>query len=171
MTTRPLTTEPPALDLVDTEWIDGDTCHDLLEDLAATRAWLGDDSAGATVQRHLRATRAAIRAVLDDRNDDGARARLNAILARGHVRETLSADGPAEEIVVDPAWRAAWLAAHDLVLHLRTHPDRLRHCAGDGCILHFLDSSRSGRRQWCSMDVCGNRAKARRHYARARSGG
>jgi predicted RNA-binding Zn ribbon-like protein len=35
-------------------------------------------------------------------------------------------------------------------------------------VLHFYDSSRGGPRQWCSMAGCGNRAKARRHYERAR---
>ncbi|WP_245997945.1 CGNR zinc finger domain-containing protein [Nocardia pseudobrasiliensis] len=32
----------------------------------------------------------------------------------------------------------------------------------------YLDPSPSGRRRWCSMATCGNRAKARRHYDRAR---
>lgn len=40
-------------------------------------------------------------------------------------------------------------------------------CPGDGCGWLFLD--RSGRRRWCSMAVCGNRAKARRHAGRAAS--
>ncbi len=46
---------------------------------------------------------------------------------------------------------------------------RLRECAGEGCSWLFLDSSRNGRRKWCSMSSCGNRAKARRHYARTKS--
>ena len=41
-----------------------------------------------------------------------------------------------------------------------------RHAAED-CGWLFLDTSRSGRRRWCSMQSCGNRAKARRFYARA----
>ena len=32
----------------------------------------------------------------------------------------------------------------------------------------FVDSSRNGSRRWCTMDDCGNKAKARRHYARTR---
>ncbi|OLL27215.1 hypothetical protein BTH42_33960 [Burkholderia sp. SRS-W-2-2016] len=40
---------------------------------------------------------------------------------------------------------------------------RLRLCASDDCDWMFLDTSKSGRRRWCQMDVCGNRAKARRH--------
>jgi predicted RNA-binding Zn ribbon-like protein len=45
----------------------------------------------------------------------------------------------------------------------------LRRCAADACDWLFLDGSRNGSRRWCSMKTCGNRAKARRHYARHRS--
>src|SRR5256885_16448555 len=38
---------------------------------------------------------------------------------------------------------------------------RIRQCEGDGCALLFIDLSRSGARRWCSMESCGNRAKAR----------
>lgn len=40
-------------------------------------------------------------------------------------------------------------------------PDRVRTC--DRCGWLFLDSSRGGRRRWCSMSTCGNREKASRH--------
>lgn len=43
---------------------------------------------------------------------------------------------------------------------------RLRHCAGDRCDWLFIDNSRNHSRRWCSMSGCGNRAKARRSYAR-----
>jgi predicted RNA-binding Zn ribbon-like protein len=39
-------------------------------------------------------------------------------------------------------------------------------CAGPRCGWLFLDRSPGGRRKWCSMADCGNRAKARRHYQR-----
>jgi predicted RNA-binding Zn ribbon-like protein len=39
--------------------------------------------------------------------------------------------------------------------------DRIRAC--DRCGWLFLDSSRGGRRRWCSMSTCGNREKASRH--------
>jgi predicted RNA-binding Zn ribbon-like protein len=45
---------------------------------------------------------------------------------------------------------------------------RLRRCGGQGCVLLFLDLSKSGRRRWCSMAGCGNRAKAKAHYRRRR---
>lgn len=36
---------------------------------------------------------------------------------------------------------------------------RLRRCSGTNCFLVFVDTSRPGRRRWCSMERCGNRAK------------
>lgn len=53
---------------------------------------------------------------------------------------------------------------------LLTSPElrRLRLCEGAGCGWLFLDLSPNRSRRWCSMESCGNRAKARRHYARRR---
>jgi predicted RNA-binding Zn ribbon-like protein len=47
--------------------------------------------------------------------------------------------------------------------------DRLKLCSADGCGWMFLDASRKANRLWCSMESCGNRAKAQRHYRRTRS--
>jgi len=45
--------------------------------------------------------------------------------------------------------------------------NRVRQCADDrGCGYLFIDTSRNRSRLWCSMESCGNRAKARRHYKR-----
>jgi CGNR zinc finger/Putative stress-induced transcription regulator len=41
-------------------------------------------------------------------------------------------------------------------------------CLGDNCILFFLDQTKSHRRRWCSMAVCGNRAKQEAHANRLR---
>jgi predicted RNA-binding Zn ribbon-like protein len=43
---------------------------------------------------------------------------------------------------------------------------QIRECANDECLWLFVDDSRNGTRRWCSMQSCGNRAKARRHYLR-----
>ena len=45
---------------------------------------------------------------------------------------------------------------------------RVRQCANGKCLWLFLDQSKNGTRRWCSMSACGNRAKAQRHYARAK---
>lgn len=52
----------------------------------------------------------------------------------------------------------------------RDRPDRLRACANPDCERFLIDRSRSSQARWCSMATCGNRAKARRHYQRARAG-
>ncbi len=41
-------------------------------------------------------------------------------------------------------------------------------CDGEGCAWLFFDNSRNRSRRWCDMGDCGNRAKARRYYARKR---
>jgi predicted RNA-binding Zn ribbon-like protein len=46
---------------------------------------------------------------------------------------------------------------------------RVRGCSGHDCGWLFLDTSKNRSRRWCDMSDCGNRAKARRHYRRARA--
>lgn len=48
---------------------------------------------------------------------------------------------------------------------------RLKVCPGDHCGWAFYDHSRNQSGRWCSMAVCGGRAKARSHYRRTRLGG
>lgn len=43
---------------------------------------------------------------------------------------------------------------------------RIRECAAADCALLFVDTSRPGRRRWCSMDGCGNRVKTRTYRHR-----
>jgi predicted RNA-binding Zn ribbon-like protein len=44
----------------------------------------------------------------------------------------------------------------------------IRACEGSVCSLLFLDRTKAHGRRWCSMAVCGNRAKAAAHRARNR---
>jgi len=47
---------------------------------------------------------------------------------------------------------------------------KVKECPGVGdCGWLFLDTSKNGSRQWCSMEGCGSRAKMRRQYARKRA--
>jgi predicted RNA-binding Zn ribbon-like protein len=43
---------------------------------------------------------------------------------------------------------------------------RLKICAAPDCRWAFYDTSRSGAGRWCSMEVCGNRAKTRAYRRR-----
>ncbi len=49
--------------------------------------------------------------------------------------------------------------------------ERLKICPGHDCGWAFYDHSRNRSGRWCSMAVCGGRAKARAHYVRRRDGG
>jgi len=46
---------------------------------------------------------------------------------------------------------------------------RVKWCAGEGCTRPFVDRSRGGRRRWCGMAGCGDRAKAAAYRERHRS--
>ncbi len=62
------------------------------------------------------------------------------------------------------------LAIAEAAMALFTDPQtqrRLRLCGADNCDWTFLDRSRRQNRIWCDMSVCGNRAKASRHYRKA----
>lgn len=43
-------------------------------------------------------------------------------------------------------------------------------CEGQGCTLVFADRTRRRARRWCSMAICGNRAKQAAHRNRLKSG-
>ncbi|MFF7351554.1 MULTISPECIES: CGNR zinc finger domain-containing protein [Streptomyces] len=171
---RPLTGEPLALDLLNTRWNREGVTQDLLDGTGGLAVWLasnglaGTHPADAEVLRHLREAREAIAAAVHGPPREAAPL-VDAVLAHGRIRARLTEDGPAEEPeFADPSWGPAWLAARDYLDLLGRAPERIRSCSGGGCILHFFDTSRNGTRRWCSMAVCGNRAKASRHYARSK---
>lgn len=61
------------------------------------------------------------------------------------------------------------LARQGIELFAPRERERIRECAADDCDWVFYDDSRSNNRRWCSMQRCGNRAKVRKHRARATS--
>lgn len=60
-------------------------------------------------------------------------------------------------------WPVALSAAELLTSEDRA---RVKACASETCDWLFLDMSRNRSRRWCDMEVCGNRAKARRFNER-----
>ncbi len=137
-------------------------------------------AAGERVLERARELREAIHSILTasiGRSAPAERslATLNDELARAltHARVEGAKSGPfawgwdaAAAGLERPLWALVRGAAE-----LLTSDDlkRVRLCAGDDCGWLFLDVSRNRSRRWCSMDSCGNRAKARRHYARTRA--
>ncbi len=99
---------------------------------------------------------------------------LNEMVAEafGHLQVRRSQDGFRWDWTADGDNfnRILWPVARSAAELLTTDDlDRVRECADDrGCGYLFIDRSRNRSRRWCSMDSCGNRAKARRHYARSK---
>ncbi len=108
------------------------------------------------------------------RVDDDALALINAILAADAGFEQLAEHDGAYRLerlhMLDDARIALVPIAHDIARLLATPDAPVRKCSGEGCLRHFYDDSRTGRRRWCEMAICGNRAKAaafaKRHAAR-----
>lgn len=127
---------------------------------------------------HIRAARAAIREVVESL----VAARPTAEAAVGVVNDLLRARTVVELALTDGTLvarhRRVGDALEDALARLAVplvetvaagETGRLRICANEGCRWVFEDASRTGRRRWCSMASCGNRAKAARHRARLRS--
>jgi predicted RNA-binding Zn ribbon-like protein len=179
----------PAIDLVNTlreRWrrrveclVDGDDLVEWLRRAGLVR----QDATVVADARQLgaaRELREAIDAVLRS-EVDGAPAPFDAVavidtLLRGAgPRPGLRLrDGSAEfsdSGPDDPVDAALGMLAADAARLLGT-PERarLRICAADDCSARFLDRSPAGRRRWCTMSGCGNRAKVRRHRERQVTG-
>jgi predicted RNA-binding Zn ribbon-like protein len=104
-------------------------------------------------------------------------ARLNAELARASSEPHVAFHGGRYEVGwVESDELTAPLDAivRDAVDLLTSAEDceRVRRCeSAQGCGWVFLDCTKGRTRRWCDMKVCGNRAKARRHYARQKAEG
>jgi predicted RNA-binding Zn ribbon-like protein len=91
--------------------------------------------------------------------------------AFSHLRVVESPEGFAwsfcdDEALLSVLWPVTRSAADVL---MKDDPARVRMCESpDGCGWLFYDETRNGTRRWCSMKDCGNRAKARRHYAKSK---
>lgn len=98
---------------------------------------------------------------------------LNAALATAPARKVLkrAKDGYDWDLDVKSGTALALLApvlwsAGDLLASAKLA--KVRRCANPECLYLFIDESRAGRRRWCTMSSCGNRAKARRHYHKSK---
>ncbi|SRR6266545_37283 len=155
------------LDLLNTTPIVNGVQHDLLDSASAARPWLRSrGGSGSTGERHAaRAARAALQAVV--RGDKSPRT-LAALLDDVSYRPSVSDGGVRWTLDARAADRLAVRAV--LAWDALRGTGRLRPCANPECALFLVDHSKPNKARWCSMAVCGNRMKARRHYERARRG-
>lgn len=98
---------------------------------------------------------------------DALNSRVPALLARSRLVPC----GPGYAWAYDGSEsrldRMLWAVSRSAVdLLLDEDLPQLRECAAANCGWLFMDRSKSHRRRWCDMKVCGNRAKIRRFRAR-----
>ncbi|WP_211241773.1 CGNR zinc finger domain-containing protein [Patulibacter minatonensis] len=94
-------------------------------------------------------------------------ARVNAAAAGAPMVEELVRPGVAHRPPTTAGRALASLAREAVELFGGPLADgRIRVCGAEDCGLLFVDRSRPGRRRWCSMERCGNRAKTRGYRAR-----
>lgn len=130
----------------------------------------------AGVVARARALRDAIHAVFASvatagSPDVGAIAVLNGFLEEGMRHRRLEPDegrcGWTWSAGEEPLAQMLWPIANDAAeLLVEGELARVKQCGNDACAWLFVDMSRNRSRRWCDMKDCGNRAKARRHYAR-----
>ncbi len=123
----------------------------------------------------VRAVRGALREVADSVVEhrvarDEAIATVNeALHARQVIELAPTPDGVSVDHrhVGDPIDDALARLSEALVAELTAgHPERIHICDDETCRWIFYDTSPTGRRRWCDMSTCGNRAKAARHRAK-----
>lgn len=175
------------LDFVNTVELTNGKPHDHVADPAALRRWLrerslaSDRTTVAAVEADLpafRSLRDLVREVTLRTAGEGEPTgsqvrRLNRVLREGTHFHQLRAGADGSRFMVEPVGndlpQARAAVAGSLAHYLADHDTRrLRACANDGCRWVFVDRSPGGRRRWCDMRTCGNRAKVARHRARAR---
>jgi predicted RNA-binding Zn ribbon-like protein len=157
------------LDLLNTTPVIDGALHDGLADPAAARAWMRDHGVATTKQEGVALLEA--RTILQKvvRGEVSPKA-LKRFVDDVRLRPVASADGLDWRLDVDGASGAARAVLAWDALRI-TSPGRLRPCANSECRLFLIDRSKPNTARWCSMAICGNRMKARRHYRRARTGG
>ncbi len=189
------------LDFVNTlEWVDGAVDVEWLESVEGLLLWsrlaglIQLDELGRMIERAHQHPQRAVAALDEIKGLRSLLYRIFTALSEQRQPDAADLERLNELAQIAQTWRRllptatgfawAWLKPDDdltwlgwpllqSALDLLTSPalKQLRHCASPDCSWLFLDTSRNHSRRWCDMEDCGNRAKARRHYARARSMG
>jgi CGNR zinc finger/Putative stress-induced transcription regulator len=138
------------LDFLNT--LDIDSRTDVLDDELAWHGWLADRGLAAGSGRaHARSARDALRSLVGDPGSGQIsvpRVSLQVEFQTGQPR------------LHAPDAVGAVLAAASRVAVLGEW-ERIKICPADDCQWAFFDRSRNRSRTWCSMQICGNREKAR----------
>lgn len=163
-----MTDETLLLDLLNTTPVRDGVPADDLADPGAAREWLGAHGQPATGDEHraLLEARTVLQGIVRGQDVPASAARF----VDGAGYRAAFGDEGVEWVLDVPAGRSAAaraVLAWDALA--KSSPGRLRPCANPECRLFLIDHSKPNSARWCSMAVCGNRMKARRHYRRSRT--
>jgi predicted RNA-binding Zn ribbon-like protein len=179
------------LDFVNCEY--GVRRYDALRDFETLVRWLEsaivlDAERAAGIRRRAQQQPAGASAALVDARR--VRSALRALAERGPTSERVRSDGLAEinrvlgrsagtrrvDLRPDGTFIRSFVPVGDafagLVIPIVESAadaliigelSRVRRCADSRCQRVFFDNTKNGRRRWCDMATCGNRAKAARH--------
>jgi predicted RNA-binding Zn ribbon-like protein len=133
-----------------------------------------DPEPTAAQTRRLRPWVLRLRAVFEAAGIDDKAAQADALLVAANCRPRLVRHGPGLPFHLHYAPERTGLTARVQALtaaglaHLidSGHGGRLRACNRDGCPAVFIDTSRNGRRRYCTVR-CANQVNVARHRARA----
>ncbi len=181
----PLIADHLALDLLNTQAGVGQAQQDFWQSGDDVLHWLGRCGidagavAGVAAKAALLDEARALRTVgrdlvaLRKRGEHGDPAPLNRYLAAMASTPVLAwdADGPRlERRVAAPSPERALGAVAQALASLLAEGDfaLVRQCEHPDCVLWFYDRTKSHRRRWCSMALCGNRHKAAEFRKRSR---
>lgn len=168
--TEPVATAGLLLDLVNSRLVYDDRVDDELDDERGA-AWLRAHGvpAEASDLDDARAVRDVLVAVLRGTRSPDA---LEPWLVAMTRRPELAAEGGLVWRDRDEAGRRiGGSAIREWAALQSPSGSRIRPCAAPDCQHFFIDTSRGNARRWHSMESCGNREKARRHYAKAVTAG
>lgn len=160
--------------------LDVESGADELATTGGAETWLraaglltGSSGVSAAGRRRVVALREALRAHLRANNGESLPPEAVAALDRQASRSRVGVRFGRDGATLASAATGVDGALGGLLAHVaRAMADgtwsSLKACRADDCRWAFVDSSRNHSRHWCSMDVCGNRQKARTFRARAR---
>lgn len=163
--------------------VDLETGEEELATVGAVRTWLSDrgfercSELRDSDRRRVLALREALRTLLlangGEELDPAAPTELVNAAGRSALLPAVDADGAVTLLPEGGGVDA--LGARVLEVVARAQRDgtwpRMKACPAEACEWAFYDESRNRSRTWCSMGVCGNRAKTRRYRSRHPSEG
>ena len=156
------------LDLLNTTPVVDGVVQDRLADSTALKSWLRTHGVAATKQEGAALLEA--RSVLQKvaRGESGPE-ELRRFVEHVALRPVAGESGLDWRVDVGGGVSGAARAVLAWDALRISSPGRLRPCANSECQLFLIDRSKPNTARWCSMAICGNRMKARRHYRRARA--